>query len=280
VHINTTIILLISLFTKKRIKQITKLKYKDMEFSIRITAIILILNYIVDQKVSYSFAPNSLSTRQTEIWKKVSNTRLPGVSQNIDETVNDRIKDSIVYWTKEQLEEYSSRQGVILSLTTLGPAYRAIARAKHNETQIMGYIEGFVRPGNKLLHLDKMEVFRKMVKLARAENPNEFKGGGTKLGVGLLLGYLCLLHAHDQGCIEAEFLAIDDEPFQHKRLVKYYRLSGFEFVRYVGDDFKSIPDRLVWGGCGTLLRKDINYLLRYWSSLLDKSSRIEPNKHD
>lgn len=197
-------------------------------------------------------------------------TNSDGYSDTTTTTLSSSIP-STSYWTKEQVLEYADQQGVVISFTTLGPAYRAIARAKHNTTQIMGYIEGFVRPGNKILHLDKMEVFRKMIKLARVENPNEFKGGGTRLGVGLLLGYICILHGQEQGCIDAEFLAIDDEPFQHKRLVKFYRQSGFDFVKYVGDDFKSIPDRLIWGGCGTLLRKDIKFLLQYWKTVLEKS---------
>jgi len=178
---------------------------------------------------------------------------------------------AVLPWTRQQLEDYASSQGVVLSLTTLGPGYRALARSKHNTTQIMGYIEGFVRPGNTLLHVDKMEVFRKILKQARTENPDEFKGGGTVLGVGLLIGYLCMLHGQEQGCGKAEFLAIDDEDFQHRRLVRYYKQAGFEFIKYVGDDFGDIPDRLVWGGCGTLLRQDIPVLLEKWTRLMERS---------
>ena len=178
---------------------------------------------------------------------------------------------SVLPWTRQRLEEYALERGVVLSFTTLGPAYRALARSKHNTTQIMGYVEGFVRPGNKILHLDKMQVFRKIIKAARIENPNEFKGGGTILGVGLLLGYLCLLHGRDEGCVTAEFLAIDDEDFQHKRLVRYYTSSGFDVIKYVGEDFRDIPDRMVWGGCGTLLRKEIPFLLEKWTRLMERS---------
>ena len=174
-------------------------------------------------------------------------------------------------WTEQELQDFADQQGVMLSLTTLGPGYRAVARAKHNSSQILGYVEGFVRPTGNLLHLDKMEVFSKMVKLARTENPDEFKGGGTILGVGLLLGYLCLLHGQEHNCQQAEFLAIDDEDFQHKRLVRLYTTAGFDFIKYVGDDLASIPDRLVWGGCGTLLRKDIPYLLQFWTRLMRRS---------
>jgi len=193
------------------------------------------------------------------------------LSSSSDQEHGKATTTAVLPWTRQQLEDYASSQGVVLSLSTLGPGYRALARSKHNTTQIMGYIEGFVRPGNTLLHVDKMEVFRKILKQARMENPEEFKGGGTVLGVGLLIGYLCMLHGQEQGCGKAEFLAIDDEDFQHRRLVRYYKQAGFEFIKYVGDDFVDIPDRLVWGGCGTLLRQDIPVLLEKWTRLMERS---------
>lgn len=177
--------------------------------------------------------------------------------------------DTII-WTREQLEDFADREGVVLSLTSLGPGYRGLVRAKHNTSQILGYVEGFVRPTGNLLHIDKMEVFRKLVKQARSENPDEFRGGGNRLGVGLLIAYLCLLHGQEQGCDTAEFLAIDDEDFQHKRLVRLYQHAGFDVIKYVGDEFTDIPDRMVWGGCGTLMRKDIPTLLRFWTRILER----------
>jgi hypothetical protein len=119
-----------------------------------------------------------------------------------------------------------------------------------------------------------MEVFRPIIKAARSSNP-DFRGGGSPLGVGLLAGYLCALHGLDNGCHVAEFLAIDDSPTQHQKLVRLYRQSGFETVRYVGDGWRDIPDRLVWGGCGTLLRRDLEFLLVFWTRLLEKGSRKE-----
>jgi hypothetical protein len=97
-------------------------------------------------------------------------------------------------WTEAELLEFASNQGVNITLSTLGPGYRAVARAKHDSTLILGYVEGFLRPTGNVLHLDKMEVFRKTVLRARAENPDEFNQGGTVFGVGLLMGYLCLLY--------------------------------------------------------------------------------------
>ena len=53
--------------------------------------------------------------------------------------------------------------------------------------------------------------------------------------------------------------------------VQYYKLAGFDFIKYVGDNFKDIPDLTVWGGCGMLLCRDIPSLLAYWTQLMEKS---------
>jgi hypothetical protein len=171
-------------------------------------------------------------------------------------------------WTKDELIDFARNQGLDITLTTLGPGFRSTARSLLNNTHILGYVEGFAR-GN-ILHLDKMEVFQKAVKSERLNNP-QFKGGGTSFGVGLLMGYLCVLHGRDKGCRSAEFLAINDDDYLHKRLVRYYSAAGMDVIKYVGDDVLSIPDRLVWGGCGTLMRKDVDGLLAYWSGILSKS---------
>lgn len=175
-------------------------------------------------------------------------------------------------WTLGQLEEFALKEGVELSKTTLGPGFRTVARSTSNSSAILGYGEGFIRPSGDLLHLDKMEVFKKMVDKIKAENP-DFRGGGTTFGVGLLFGYQMLLHGKEAGCTDAEFLAIDDEDFQHRRLVRYYKRSGFEIIKYVGDDFQDIPARMVWGGCGTLMRAKIDDLLPKWTQILQKSAK-------
>lgn len=167
--------------------------------------------------------------------------------------------------TAQTIVDFAYDAGVILSLNSMGPGYRAVARARHNDTQIIGYVSGFLRPGGKILHLDKMEVFKQALTTAREENPDGFKGGGSVFGVGLLLGCLCLRHGVDNGCSVAEFLAIDDNDFQHKRLVRHYRRLGLNVIRYVGEDIANIPDRLIWGGVGTLMNADIQPLLARWT---------------
>ena len=121
-----------------------------------------------------------------------------------------------------------------------------MARSTTSSSDIFGYVEGFIRPvPSNYLHVDKMEVFQKVVDKVRKDDDSPLftGGGGTPLGVGLLVGYDCLLYGLENNCGIAEFLAIDDEEYQHKRLVRLYKLAGFKFVKYVGDDFGDIPDR-------------------------------------
>jgi hypothetical protein len=182
---------------------------------------------------------------------------------------NEVIKAQRPLWTANEVEQYAEERGVVISFTTFGPGYRAVARAKHDESMILGYVEGFVRPVGQILHLDKMEVFKPMVERVKRQKPDSLDFGGISFGLGLLMGYTCLLHGKEKGCDVAEFLAIDDEEFQHKRLVRYYTRVGFRVVRYVGEDITNVPDRLVWGGCGTLMKEDIDVLLRKWANLLE-----------
>jgi len=172
-------------------------------------------------------------------------------------------------WTAEDIDIFADSRGVVISFTTLGPGYRAVARAKHDESTILGYVEGFLRPSGQILHLDKMEVFQPMMERVKRQVPDSLDFGGVSFGLGLLLGYKCLLHGKENGRTIAEFLAIDDEDFQHKRLVRYYKRVGFQVVKYVGEDIRDIPDRLVWGGCGTLMKEDIDVLMQKWAKLLE-----------
>ena len=167
----------------------------------------------------------------------------------------------------EEITAFASANGVALSFSTFGPGYRGVATSKNDPENILGYIEGFIRPGGKILHADKMEIFKSSLNSARREN-TDFTGGGTFLGPGLLIAYVCLLHGKENGCQTCEFLAIDDAEFQHKRLVRYYKTAGFEEVRYVGEELKDIPDRLVWGGCGTLMTENIDKILMKWTRII------------
>jgi len=169
----------------------------------------------------------------------------------------------------EEITTFALNNGVDLQFTTNGVTrgYRGVAISKNEPDNILGYIEGFIRPTGSILHADKMEIFKTALNSARARE-EAFSGGGTFLGPGLLIAFVCLLHGKESGCKQVEFLAIDDAEFQHKRLIRYYKTAGFKEVRYVGEELKDIPDRLVWGGCGTLMTNDIDPVLEKWTRII------------
>jgi len=233
-------------------------------------------------KLTIRHTPFSLlSIRKSDFTVPVSST---GSTTN-NEAVNTDLPKGI--GNEKELKEYATSVGVTISLSTLGPGYRALARAVHDPELILGYCEGFIRPGGKILHVDKLECWKKALDKGTASaaklNINSTsaanddgsssksifqRDAGQVFGVSLLLGYCCMLHGKANNCEIAEFLAIDDESFQHKRLVRFFRRAGFRVLRYVGDDLKDIPDRLVWGGCGTLMNRNIDELLDFWTGII------------
>lgn len=216
-----------------------------------------------------SSSSSSLALSQTRLVHKVrsSQSRMLLLMRSADVEADTKIANV------EEITTFASKNGVELKFTT-NPArgYRGVAVAKNDPEIVLGYIEGFIRPGGKILHADKMEIFKSALNSARREE-DAFTGGGTFLGPGLLIAFVCLLHGRENGCQMCEFLAIDDAEFQHKRLVRYYKTAGFEEVRYVGEELKDIPDRLVWGGCGTLMTNDIEKILKKWTRIIRGASR-------
>lgn len=203
---------------------------------------------------------------------------LPPISSSSSTTTTAATKSHLSSTTSsiadiEEITTFANNNGVELQFTTKGPGYRGVAIPPNNPDNILGYIEGFIRPSGKILHADKMEIFKIALNSAR-RNEGTFSGGGTFLGPGLLIAYVCLLHGKESGCVDVEFLAIDDAELQHKRLVRYYKTAGFSEVRYVGEELKDIPDRLVWGGCGTLMTEKIDLILEKWTRII-RGAKLE-----
>ena len=96
--------------------------------------------------------------------------------------------------TASEIIQYAEMQGSSLSVSTMGPLFRVVARASHNESIILGYCDGAIRPSGAILHLDSMKVFKPSLVKAAATDDGFQRGGGTVFGIGLLLGCLCLRH--------------------------------------------------------------------------------------
>jgi hypothetical protein len=123
------------------------------------------------------------------------------------------------------------------------------------ESNILASTAGYKVPGTRWMHMDSMKVY--------SVNVRKLPGASSG-SLSVRLGCMALRWGKGQGCDKVRFLAIDDEPRQHRRLVRYWRWLGLEEKGYVGDGVGDIKDRLVWGGRGRIMEGDIEELLRKW----------------
>jgi len=92
----------------------------------------------------------------------------------------------------------------------------------------------------------------------------------TVYGVSLLLGAFIGAYAFDKGAKSAELLAIQDDDRQHKVLVRHYRRLGLEVIKILNNDIDCVPDRLIWGGEGTLMKCDVQTFLERHKNEIDR----------
>ena len=71
---------------------------------------------------------------------------------------------------------------------------------------------------------------------------------------------------------KARLLAIFDSEGYSKKLVRYFKIIGFSIVKEVGSSPTDLFLRLVWGGAGTLMTGECNFILK---KLEKKLSLIE-----
>uniref|UniRef100_A0A7S1TYT8 Uncharacterized protein n=1 Tax=Phaeomonas parva TaxID=124430 RepID=A0A7S1TYT8_9STRA len=187
--------------------------------------------------------------------------------------------------------------GLTISESQLGPSYQVVARTlpapgdEDGKGSIVAYTTGFLT--GDLLRQDTMQIYgvnrgygRVAMETAppaeavgEEENAPTAAGESTRRrwrnqsphGLSLLLGYYAMRRAYDRGCAKAELLAINDDPRQHKILLRHYQRMCFRPVRDVGEGLASVPDRLVWGGVGTLMEADITENLRQGSGELRRA---------
>ena len=65
-----------------------------------------------------------------------------------------------------------------------------------------------------------------------------------------------------KGSKKARLLAIFDSEGYSKKLVRYFRMIGFEIIKEVGSSPTDLFLRLVWGGSGTLMKGDCFQILQ------------------
>jgi len=169
--------------------------------------------------------------------------------------------------TLGEIEAAARSAGFTFTQTNIGPLYRVILRVvpapgEEGKGKAIGYTNGALTP--PLLRQDTMQI-----SFVNTGNPNsmtnekrvsvEERGfrSNSIYGLSLLLGAYAMRWAYDNGCRRAELLAIKDNERQAKVLRRHYSRLGFRAVREVTDDISCVPDRLLWGGIGTLMEVDM-----------------------
>tara|TARA_A100000164_G_scaffold243489_1_gene216515 strand:+ start:560 stop:1069 length:510 start_codon:yes stop_codon:yes gene_type:complete len=77
-------------------------------------------------------------------------------------------------------------------------------------------------------------------------------------------------------CKNARLLAIYDTEGYSKKLVRYFKIIGFQIVKEVGSSPTDLFLRLIWGGAGTLMKGDTLHILSKIREKLSKLDRYQP----
>jgi len=163
--------------------------------------------------------------------------------------------------TFADLEGAAARRGFRISDRSAGPllAFDAFAEDKR-----IGFATGYVVPGLKRLHIEGMKV-----------GENASKGGSLLDANAAKILVLCLIvRAAEMHATDIYGLAIKDEEEQHRRLSNYIqRMTGAVRVRDVGGSLMDVPDRVVWGGEGTIFQASVSELLQRWAPIIHRMAR-------
>lgn len=155
-----------------------------------------------------------------------------------------------------------AQNGIVIESQSVGPIVQL--RANLSTGQPAGSISAAVLPGGRL-HVESYKA------LSRARN-----GALLKLSPGMFLFIACIAYGYERGCKDVYGLAIDDNPEQHIRLVRYLCRFGGVAVRRVGESLADVPDRLLYGGRGTVIRGNIQQMLERSEGMIERATPIVP----
>ena len=120
-----------------------------------------------------------------------------------------------------------------------------VATQEKSSVKIWGELKGWTIPVLNGLNLDTMRVVK--------QSPPY---------VSELIWATTMAWAIERtSCRFARLLAIYDDEGYSKKLVRYFRLLGFNVVKEVGSSPADLLLRLIWGGAGTLMKGDCSKIL-------------------
>ena len=121
-----------------------------------------------------------------------------------------------------------------------------VAQINNNSVKIWGEIKGWTIPTRNGLQLDTLRILNDSPKF-----------------VSELIWATTMAWALEKTtCKFARLLAIYDSEGYSKKLVRYFKLIGFSFIKEVGASPSDLFLRLIWGGAGTLMKGDCAKILQ------------------
>ena len=135
-----------------------------------------------------------------------------------------------------------------------------VAQVNSNSVKIWGEIKGWSLPTRGGLQLDSLRILN----------------GSPKFVSELIWATTMAWSLEKTTCKFARLLAIYDSEGYSKKLVRYFRLIGFNFIKEVGSSPTDLFLRLIWGGAGTLMKGDCSKILKKLEGKLLKEGLIYP----
>ena len=133
-----------------------------------------------------------------------------------------------------------------------------VARVGNNSVKIWGEIKGWTLPVRGTIQLDTLRILN----------------GSPKFVSELIWATTMAWALEKTKCKFARLLAIYDSEGYSKKLVRYFRLIGFTFIKEVGSSPSDLVLRLIWGGAGTLMKGDCSKILKKLEKKLSKEDLI------
>nr|YP_002049421.1 hypothetical protein PCC_0797 [Paulinella chromatophora]ACB43211.1 hypothetical protein PCC_0797 [Paulinella chromatophora] len=145
-----------------------------------------------------------------------------------------------------QVEQYAADYGLILRLQVnyclnIWTFRVAVMQAReYHPSILLGSIKGWAYPTESGLQLDTLRI-----------------QGNYTYGVSNLLWAAIFAWARESTpCCSARLLAIYDEDYQHRRLIRYFKRIGFRSKRVLKSSIVDLPLLLIWGGPGLIMQVD------------------------
>ena len=165
----------------------------------------------------------------------------------------------------DELQKLAFSLGLVIKIQvreTLGLCFFKIvvAEQKDNVVKIWGEMKGWTFLKKRGLQLDTLRIINTSPPFVSE----------------LIWGTTMAWAIEKKSTKNARLLAIYDDEGYSKKLVRYFKIIGFEIVKEVGSSPVDLFLRLVWGGAGTLMKGDCFHILNKIEKKLSSIDKPQP----